>query len=355
MTEFLSIEFLGNSIRQWSLAAGACGLVAAAITLALILIRRRITAWAARTSNGFDDIFAEMVHATSGWFIAVVAVMAGAQVLTLPADLRLAMVRVFSLVVIVQAGLWANAAVRGWLIAYLAARREGDRAGATTATVLGFITRAVLWSVVVLVMLENIGLDVTALVASLGIGGVAVALALQNVLGDIFASLAIALDKPLVIGDFIIVGDIMGTVERVGLKTTHLRSLSGELVIIANSDLLGSRIRNYKRMFERRVVFGFGVTYETPPETLARIPQMLRTIIEEEALARFDRAHFAVFGASALEFEVVYHVRDPDYGKYMDVQQRINLGLITALRAAGVEFAYPTQTIHLATPVGAGQ
>jgi len=193
----------------------------------------------------------------------------------------------------------------------------------------------------------------TALVASLGIGGIAVALAAQSILGDVFASLAIALDRPVVIGDFIVVGEVMGTVERVGLKTTHLRSLSGELIVLPNNDLLSSRIRNYKRMFERRVLFTFGVTYQTPAESLQRIPGLVRELVERQELARFDRAHLAVFGPSALEFEVVYFVRDPDYNKHMDIQQQILLGLIRALDEAGVEFAYPTQTIHMAAPAEA--
>lgn len=352
MNPALAIEVLGNSVAQW-LAAGALA-TACGVTLAvgLRVVRVRVTRWAASTAGSLDDAAAGVLNATGRWFVAVVALLAGAQALSVPESGAVMLARGLALAVILQAGLWLNAGIRGWLQGYVGERRGVDATAATTAAILGFVARIVLWSLVLLMVLDNLGFDVTALVASLGIGGVAVALAVQNILGDVFASLAIALDKPVVIGDFIVVGDVMGTVERVGLKTTHLRSLSGELIVLPNSDLLSSRIRNYKRMFERRVLFSFGVTYQTPPASLQRIPGLVRDIITGQELARFDRAHLAVFGASALEFEVVYFVRDPDYNKYMDVQQQINFGLIAALDEAGVEFAYPTQTIHLATPVG---
>jgi small-conductance mechanosensitive channel len=185
------------------------------------------------------------------------------------------------------------------------------------------------------------------LVAGLGIGGIAVALALQNVLGDLFASLSIILDKPFVLGDFIIVGDLLGVVEKIGLKTTRVRSLSGEQLIFANSDLLSSRIRNFKRMQERRIAFGFGVLYQTKPEQLEAIPGMVKGIIEGQENARFDRAHFKGFGESAYDFEVVYFLNTPDYVAYMDCQQAINLGICRGLAERGVEFAYPTRTIYL--------
>lgn len=342
----------GGSLAQWIAAAAAALLVASVLITVVRVARRRMRAWAARTEGRADDVVADVLHATRPWFIVAVALLAGAQVLSLPDRATTILDRLFALAVTLQAGLWLNAGLQGWLQGYLRRRREADATGATTAAILGFVARLVLWSLVLLMMLDNLGVDVTALVASLGIGGIAVALAAQNILGDIFASLAIALDKPVVIGDFIVIGDVMGTVERVGLKTAHLRSLSGELIVLPNSDLLSSRIRNYKRMFQRRVLFGFGVTYQTPPEKLRAIPGTVQRIVEQDDLARFDRAHLSSFGASALEFEVVYFVKDPDYNKYMDVQQRINFALIDALAGAGVEFAYPTQTIHLATPAG---
>ena len=196
-------------------------------------------------------------------------------------------------------------------------------------------------------MLDNLGYNVTALIAGLGVGGVAVALAVQNILGDLFASLSILFDKPFVVGDFLIVDEHMGSVEHVGLKTTRVRSLSGEQLIFSNSDLLKSRLRNYGRMYERRVAFQTGVTYETPREKLKLIPGIMRAAIEAQQKTRFDRSHFAAYGDFSLNFETVYYVLGPDYNLYMDIQQAINLQIHEQFEAAGIEFAYPTQVLHL--------
>jgi len=180
-----------------------------------------------------------------------------------------------------------------------------------------------------------------------------VALALQNVLGDLLASLSIALDQPFVIGDFLIVGDHMGSVEYVGIKSTRLRSLTGEQIVMSNADLLSSRVRNYGRMYERRIVFSLGVAYETPREKLQRIPPLLREIIEARDGVRFDRAHFAKYGDFSLDFEIVYYVQSPDYGRYMDAQQAINFRILEEFENLGVQFAYPTQTLWVAGTVAA--
>jgi len=168
------------------------------------------------------------------------------------------------------------------------------------------------------------------------------------VLGDLFASISIVLDKPFVIGDFIIVGDMLGTVEHIGIKTTRVRSLFGEQLIFSNNDLLNSRIRNYKRMDERRIVFSIGVVYQTPYEKLSAIPGMVREIVEAQEQTRFDRAHFSKFGDFALIYEIVYYVKIPDYNAYMDIQEAINLEIYRKFQEQGIEFAYPTQTVFVA-------
>ena len=173
------------------------------------------------------------------------------------------------------------------------------------------------------------------------------ALAVQNILGDLFASLSIVLDKPFVVGDFLAVGEHLGSVEKIGLKTTRLRSLSGEQLVFSNTDLLKSRIKNYGRMFERRVAFKIGVTYETPREKLKRIPRIIREIIQGRENTRFDRSHFQEYGAYSLNFETVYYVLSPDYAVYMDIQQDIYFELHERLEQEGVEFAYPTQKLFL--------
>jgi small-conductance mechanosensitive channel len=201
--------------------------------------------------------------------------------------------------------------------------------------------------VALLLILDNLGIDITALVAGLGVGGIAVALAVQNILGDLFASLSIVLDKPFAVGDFIIIDDYLGSVEHVGLKTTRLRSLSGEQLVMSNADLLSSRIRNYGRMYERRIVFSLGVTYQTPRDKLKKIPGIIRDAVEAQDQTRFDRSHFKGYGSFSLDFETVYHVLQPDYNLYMDIQQAVNFAIHERFEAEGIEFAYPTQTLFV--------
>ncbi len=201
----------------------------------------------------------------------------------------------------------------------------------------------------VVVILENLGVNVSALMAGLGIGGIAIGLAAQGVFRDLFSSMSIILDKPFQTGDFIIAGTTMGTVERIGLQNTRIRSLSGEQLVVSNTDLVSSRVQNYKRMFERRVVFSIGVTYETPYEKLAGIPDMIKRIVLAQNKTRFDRCHFARYGDFALQFETVYHVLSKEYIDYMDIQQAINFAIFEAFEREGIVFAYPTQTVHLAS------
>jgi small-conductance mechanosensitive channel len=247
----------------------------------------------------------------------------------------------------VQAALWVNSLVDDAFDRQIARQRGRNGEAVTTLTLLGIAARAAVWVLAALLILNHLNFDITALIAGLGIGGIAVALAVQNILGDLFASLSIVLDKPFVVGDFVVVGELRGTIERIGLKTTRVRSLDGELIVFSNADLLKSRIRNFKRMRERRIVFTIGVTYGTGADKLARIPALLREIIAGQPRTRFDRAHFSAYGESALTFETVYYVLDPDYNVYMDVQQAINLEIFGRFEREGIEFAYPTRTVFL--------
>jgi small-conductance mechanosensitive channel len=226
-------------------------------------------------------------------------------------------------------------------------RNDENQSSKASLIILGYLGKLLLWSIVVLVALDNLGINITALIAGLGVGGIAVALAVQSLLADVLASLSIVFDKPFVIGDFIVVEDFLGTVEYIGLKTTRIHSLSGEQIIISNNDLLRCRIRNYKRMTERRVVFHVGVTYETPHDKLSRINTMIREIIETKEDVRFDRVHFKEYGDWSLNFEVVYFVLKPDYNLYMDIQQAINLDLFQKCEKEGIEFAYPTNKVKI--------
>ena len=246
----------------------------------------------------------------------------------------------------IQLALWADhiaSAVLTWRLAPLQAKSAMRNA----LSLIQFFVRVAVWSLALLLLFENLGFDVTALVAGLGIGGIAVALAAQSVLGDLFSSLAIVLDRPFEVGDFIVFGDQNGTVEKIGIKTTRIRSLSGEQIACSNTDLMNSRVHNFKRMIERRVLFVLGTTYDTPQDKLESIPGTVREVVEAQELARFDRAHFRSFGDSALEFEVVYWVLSPDYNTYMDVQQAINFAIFRAFGENGIEFAFPTRTLYV--------
>ncbi|MEJ2678044.1 MAG: mechanosensitive ion channel family protein [Gemmatimonadota bacterium] len=345
--QVLNWSFYGNSLERWLIAIG----LAALVTIVLLLIRRvlgsRLQSLADRTTNDLDNLVADVFRHTHGFFLLFIGLFVGARLLELPEKaygwVRIATIFAF----LIQVALWGNVFIRRLIEDYAKKRLQDDAAMATTVRFAGFIARMTMWIIIVLVALDNLNIHITTLVAGLGVGGVAVALAVQNILGDLFASLSIVLDKPFVIGDFIIVDDLMGTVDHVGLKTTRLRSLGGEQLVFANSDLLKSRIRNYKRMYERRIVFTFGVLYQTPRETLEKIPGIVREIIGALEDTRVDRAHFARFGPSSLDFEVVYYVLKPDYNVYMDRQQAINLELMHRFEEMGVEFAYPTQTIFL--------
>ncbi|NND49120.1 MAG: mechanosensitive ion channel family protein, partial [Rhizobiales bacterium] len=226
-------------------------------------------------------------------FIVVVALFAGSFALELSDEASSIVKTVATIAIVLQAALIADAIVAIYALQHVARQDAAATSIRNAISLIKFLARTAIWSLAILMVLDNLGLDVTTLVAGLGIGGIAIALAAQNILGDLFASLAIILDKPFVVGDFIIFGEFSGTVERVGVKTTRLRSLSGEQLVVPNADLLSTRLRNMRRMHERRAVFTLGVVYETPYETLKRIPQMLQEIVEAEETARFDRAHFA--------------------------------------------------------------
>lgn len=209
------------------------------------------------------------------------------------------------------------------------------------------ILNLVAWSIAIIILLDNLGIKVSALVAGLGIGGIAIALAAQTLLGDFFSYFIIFFDRPFKIGDFIIVGDYLGTVDHIGLKTTRIHSLSGEQIVFSNQDLTNSRVRNYKQMDRRRVAFQFGVIYQTPLEQLKKISRIVEDIITNIPETSFDRAHFASYGDFSLNFEVVYYVQGSNYNKYMNVQQEINFQLKEAFEKQEIEFAYPTQTVLL--------
>ncbi len=338
-------SFLGNSVRTWALAFLVTCSVLTALWLAQHIFLPRLARLTIGTRNGLDNVINGAIAKPRFWFLAILAVYAGSLVLTLPRNMAAWAGAIALIAFLIQVGLQADTLITFWLTRYRKEHENGE--DVTTMSAVGFVVRLALYSLIALIALDNLpNVNVTSLIASLGVGGIAVALAVQNILADLLASLSIALDRPFVIGDYIVVDDHSGTVEHIGLKTTRVRSLSGEQLIIANNDLLKSRIRNYKRMQERRVVFTIRVTYQTPYDRLVRIPTMIREIIEAQPQTRFDRAHFSTYGDFSLDFEIVYYMLDPNYTLYMDTQQAINLALFRRFAEEGIDFAYPTQVLY---------
>jgi small-conductance mechanosensitive channel len=297
---------------------------------------------------GLSDMLAGLIKSTNSLFLLVVALYCGSYALPLHGRTETTVETIIRIAVLLQLGVWGIRVVLYGIEGFVGRQPQDD--GARLATAMGaitFIAQVVVWSLVGLLVLSALNINITALVTGLGIGGVAVALAAQNILGDLFASLSIVLDQPFAVGHFIVVGDMSGTVEHVGIKSTRIRSLSGEQIVQSNANLLNARIHNYKHLYERRVLFAVGVTYDTPPQKLEAIPAMIRDAIEANDRTRFDRAHFKDFGDSSLNFEIVYYVLSSDYGTYMDIQQRINLELVKRFAAEQIEFAFPTRTLYV--------
>lgn len=345
-TTLLNASFWGNSLRDWAIAAT----IAIGAMLGLGLIKRwslvRLRHLAERTESTADDLVVSVLARTKRIFYVAVGVWLGLRQLELSETwqqwTRVGLV----LVLLLQAGTWLQTGIRQAADSWRSTR--GDDAGArTVASATVFVSQLVVWSMMLVGALSTLGFEISALIAGLGVGGVAAALAVQNLLGDVFASLSIYFGRPFDLGDFIVAGAEMGTVEHIGLRTTRLRSLGGEEIVFANGDLTKSRIRNYKRMNERRVLFGFGVEYATPLAELERIPQYVRTIVEAREGLRFDRAHFKEYGDYSLNFEIVYYVLSPDYNTYMDHQHAINVGIFREFQARGIQFAFPTRTLLL--------
>lgn len=344
----LERELYGNTYWQWLLAALIAVVVLVVVRFGIAAIVSRWSNLANRTRTLVDDFVIDTLRATGRLFILAVGIYAGARALTLPGKVEHDLTRVVMIVVLVQAAIWTNHLLGLWLRHHSVGARGGDVRQATTLGVLAFIGRLTVWSLLILMILANLGFDITALVASLGVGGVAVALAVQNILGDLFASLSIALDKPFEIGDVIVIDDIQGTVEYVGLKSTRLRSIAGEQIVLSNADLLRSRIHNYKRMHERRVEFTIRLVYDTPFEQVRRMPDLLREVVEAQPRTRFEHAHFKSYFDWGLSFEVAYYVLDPDVQVFMNTQQAINLEIYRRFESEGIYFALPSRSLYVA-------
>jgi len=339
------------SMEGWLKAILMAGVGYLLLSALCAFLTKRLTALSQRTKGRIDDVVAAALGSTKQSLLLLFAILIGLHNVDLSDRVETWLSHALAVVIGLQLAFWLNRAISVWIDKVVDPKTDPALRNRATTTTMVFILRLAVLLTLLLAVLANMGVNITAFVTSLGIGGVAIALALQTILSDLLASLAIGFDKPFEVGDFIIVDDWMGTVEYIGVKTTRLTSLSGEQLIRSNTELLKSVIHNYKRMSERRVVFGFSVAYETPIEQLAQLGGVVRDIILTQKPVRFDRAHFIKFGTSSLDFEVVYYVLDPDYNLYMDIQQTINLELMKACAARGVSFAIPSSVLRVASEI----
>ncbi len=340
---------LGNSLSNWLVAA----VVAVAVWSGLWIVRRLVASRYKKYSAGQHRVpvrlLAYLIANTRQFLFVAIALGAAQTCLKLPDRSQHTVSNVVLILILLQVGLWAGRALRFYLETK-ERERGADQVFAGSLDIINFVARMLIWSLVILVALENFGVNITALLAGLGVGGVAVALALQNILGDLFASLSIALDKPFVVGDRLEIDAYGGKVEHIGIKTTRLRSDAGEQIILSNADVLKSRVRNFGRAQEQRTLATIRVTYDTPADTLRGIPKLLEGIVREQPNSRFERCHLKTLTDSALLFELSYFVQQPSVNSLLDLQQAVNFRIIDEFRRLGVEFDYPTQRVILVRP-----
>lgn len=330
-------------------------LVVFAVLIGLFWVLQKVVvaqlkALSAKTHTDVDDVVIAAVAGIRPWVYILIAIYVSMQLLVAPALL----VSIFRGIVTV-AVVWQVIEVIMKFVTYGTGRflekdEDGDGkidpAAATASDMVNLMARIILWVLGVLLVLSNLGIEITSLIAGLGIGGIAVAFALQGILSDLFASFSIYFDRPFRVGDFIIIGSDSGTVEKIGIKSTRIRTLQGEELVVSNAELTTTRVQNFKKMSERRIVSKIGITYETPQESVQEVPGIVRRVFDDLEGGRLDRVHFTNFGDSALIFEIVYYVESSDYTTYLDIQQKFNFTLMQRFAELGITFAYPTQTIY---------
>lgn len=344
--DFLKRQFVGNTILDYAytLAVIIAGI---AIVFAIkTIVFSKLARKAKRTENKFDDLLVAILGKTLIPALYYGVAYVSVQHLRLNETFAKTL-DVTGVVILTFLGMRFLISIASYLLENCWIKKVSDDAKAKNIKSVMPILKAIVYGLGIFFLLDNLGFKISTLVAGLGIGGVAVALAGQAILGDMFSYFSILFDRPFEIGDFIIVDNYLGAIEHIGIKTTRIRSLGGEQLVFSNTDLTNSRVRNYKRMEQRRVLFQIGVVYQTPAGKLKEIPQIIKGVIEGIEGTKFDRAHFSSYGDFSLNFESVYYVFGADYNKYMDIQQQINLSLYEEFERRGIAFAYPTQTLFL--------
>lgn len=345
--DFLKDIFWGNSIKSWLIAFGIIVIAFAIIKIVKGPVLKKLRNWSQKTSNTFDDFIVIAIEKSLIPFLYVASIFGAIQYLTINSQTN-HVIRVAILFIITFFILRILTSSIRYSIYKFIRKQENSEIKEKQAQGLILILNGIVWCLGMVFLINNLGYNVTTIITGLGIGGIAIALAAQAVLSDIFSYFVIFFDRPFEIGDYITTGTEMGSVEYIGIKTTRIRSISGEQIIFSNKDLTDSRIRNYKRMLRRRVLFKIGVTYQTTPEQLKKIPEIIKQVIKSKENITFDRSNFSGIGDFRLDFETVYYVESPDYYLYMDVQQSIYLEIFEMFSKENIEFAYPTQTLFAA-------
>lgn len=344
--EFFDRVYYNNTVQNYLIATGVIVVGILVLRIFRKAILRRLKIWAESTETTFDDYLVNGFEKFGMPLLNIGVMYSAIQYLTLSERANKIVHNALIVVVTFYIIRLITTSLRIMLESYVK-HRDGGEEKLKQIKGLMIVVKIVIWATGLVFLFDNLGYDVTAVITGLGIGGIAVALAAQNILGDLFNYFVIFFDRPFEIGDFIVLDTKSGNVEHVGIKTTRIKSISGEQIIVSNTDLTNSRLHNFKRMEKRRILFNLGVTYQTPPEKLKQLPELIKTTIESVEFAEFDRAHFAAYGDFSLNFEIVYFVTNPEFKVYREVQQAINFKLYEAFAQLGVEFAYPTQTIFL--------
>ncbi len=338
----------GNPFRDWAIAVG---IIVVSFSLIKILkgpVMKKLKKWSLKTAMTFDDFIVMAIENTLIPFLYFAAIFGAFDYLTFN-TFTTHIIKVAKLFIITFFILrLINSAIQYFIFTFLDKQENSDVKKKQAGSLL-IILKGVVWILGFVFLINNLGYNVTTIITGLGIGGIAVALAAQAVLGDFFSYFVIFFDRPFEIGDFIIVDDkVIGAIEYIGVKTTSVRAISGEQIVCSNKDLTDSRVHNYKKMLRRRVVFSIGVIYQTTAEQMKKIPGIIKSIIDATENATFDRSHFSAFGDFSMNFESVYYIESPDYNMYMDAQQKIYLQILEAFEKENIEFAYPTQTLFAA-------
>ncbi|MFH1654405.1 MAG: mechanosensitive ion channel family protein [Pseudomonadota bacterium] len=346
-SQILKQVYLGNSVQAYLIALATFLIALILFYIVRVVILSKLSKLSKLTKFKYDEIIIRHLRLLKTPDFVIFSIYIAAQSLTIAHLLESVISGIFTILIAYHLVKMSYDLIREFITAKISGDEHVDPARVSASKNILILINWGIWIAATLFVLNNLGFNITTAIAGLGIGGVAVALAAQSILKDAFCSLTIYLDKPFVVGDFIIVGDKMGVVEHIGIKTTRVRSLQGEQLVFANGDLTDSRIQNFKRMEMRRVPFSIGVVYGTPLEKLKRIPMIIKEIVVNHKDATFDRAHFKSYGDYNLEFEIVYFVHSNDYNKYMDINENINLAIYEAFEKEKIEFAFPTQTIFM--------